>query len=462
MAESEKMVFSKKDKYYWCSASIPSAVTYQMFSAYIFYFYETVLNPGLEPIQVALGLVIWSVWNAINDPLLGYISDHTKSSQGRRIPYIKYGTIPFIIIFLMLWVPLNGVDPLGVFIYFLTMILLFDTLYTMVILGWTSLFPEMYKTHTERVEVTGLRQFFTLIGAILAFVVPTFLPNTDPIPWMIVGIIFAGVSGFFLFLSLKGSREDPKYQEEEALPFKETFTVSLTNKSFLTFVFTNFCIQYAQTLLTATYPYYRDYSLRIQPENLLGGIILLFVFLYALVFIPAWGYLGKKVGNRACWIIGLTVFAFALQVFWLPVPLLLLITVLPLGFGLMSQLFFIDNIVADIVDEDELKTGVRRESTYFGMNAFVMRLAVALQSLTLGIALQLSKGIDLVIALPGNTIFIPLTGNANFAMTFIMSILPAIAMGIGIIIMKFYPLHGEYLTEVKEKVRKLHIEKGTE
>ena len=258
----------------------------------------------------------------------------------------------------MLWVPLNGVDPLGVFIYFLTMILLFDTLYTMVILGWTSLFPEMYKTHTERVEVTGLRQFFTLIGAILAFVVPTFLPNTDPIPWMIVGIIFAGVSGFFLFLSLKGSREDPKYQEEEALPFKETFTVSLTNKSFLTFVFTNFCIQYAQTLLTATYPYYRDYSLRIQPENLLGGIILLFVFLYALVFIPAWGYLGKKVGNRACWIIGLTVFAFALQVFWLPIPLLLLITVLPLGFGLMSQLFFIDNIVADIVDEDELKAPI--------------------------------------------------------------------------------------------------------
>ncbi|MFX1453657.1 MAG: MFS transporter [Promethearchaeota archaeon] len=459
--DSEKLGFTKREKLYWSSASIPSALTYQMFSAYIFYFYETVLNPGLPPIDVAIGLVIWSIWNAINDPLLGYISDHTKTKEGRRIPYIKYGTIPFVIIFLLVWTPPSA-DLTVVFIYYLTMILLFDGLYTMVILGWTSLFPEMYKTHKERVEVTGIRQFFTLFGAILAYVVPTFLPNVDPVPWIIVGSIFAVISGFFLFLSLKGSREDLTYQDEGALGFKETFTVSLTNKSFLTFVFTHLCIQYGQTLLTSAYPYYRDYALKIQPENLLGGLILLLVFVFAIISIPLWGKLGQKFGNRKCWILGLIISIFSLQIFWFPVPLALLVLVLPLGVGIMSQLFFMDNIIADIVDEDELKTGVRRESTYFGMNAFVMRLAVAIQALTLGITLQLTKGIELVLSIPGNTIRLVLTGTADFWITFIMAIPTAIALCIGILIMKYYPLHGEYLVEVKKKVKELHEKKGTE
>ncbi|MFX0133211.1 MAG: MFS transporter [Candidatus Hodarchaeota archaeon] len=459
--ETEKLKFTKKEKTYWSLAAISSAVPYQMFSAYIFYFYETVLNPGLPPIYVAIGLVIWSIWNAVNDPLLGYISDHTKTKEGRRIPYIKYGTIPFVIIFFLLWTP-PGADLIVVFIYFLTMILLFDTLYTMVILGWTSLFPEMYKTHQERVEVTGMRQFFTLIGAILAYVVPSFLPNVDPVPWIIVGLFFTIITAFFLFISLKGSREDLTYQDEGALRFKETFTVSLSNKSFLTFVFTHLCIQYGQTLLTSAYPYYRDYALKIQPENLLGGIILLLVFVYAILTIPLWGNLGQKYGNRKCWILGLIISIFSLQAFWITKPLILLVIIFPLGLGLMSQLFFMDNIIADVVDEDELKTGLRRESTYFGMNAFVMRLAVALQALTLGITLQLTQGFEFVFGFPGNTIKLVLTGTTEFWITFIMAIPTAIALGIGILIMKYYPLHGDYLIDLKKRVKELHEKKGTE
>ncbi|MHA1383884.1 MAG: MFS transporter [Candidatus Helarchaeota archaeon] len=459
--ESKPLEFTKKEKIYWSLGSISASLPYQMFSAYIFYFYETVLNPGLPPIDVAIGLIIWSIWNAINDPLLGYISDHTKTKEGRRIPYIKYGTIPFIIVFFLLWTP-PGQDLTLVFCYYLTMILLFDGLYTMVILGWTSLFPEMYKTQEERVEVQGYRQFLALLGAIIAFVIPTFLSNVDPVPWIIVGLIFAIMTGVFLFVSLKGSREDLHYQEEGALGFVDTFKVSLTNKSFLAFVFTHLCIQYGFTLITATFPYYRDYAMKIAPENMLGGLVLLLVFLYGMISTPFWTYYGKKYGNRSGWIVGMFFWIFGCQIFWFADPIILLISVLPIGIGVMSMIFYMDPIIADIVDEDELKTGIRRESTYFGMNAFIMRLAVALQALTLGLTLQLSQGIEIGFTWLGNTYLWVLTGNTEFAITLLMTIFPAAALCIGVLIIRFYPLHGEYLADVKKRVKELHKQKGTE
>src|SRR5690606_36181084 len=106
-------------------------------------------------------------WNAVNGPLAGALSDRTRTRWGRRIPYIALGSLPLALFFALVWLaPFRGDDP-RLFAYFLGVIFLFDTLFTLVSLNLVALFPEMYPSLAERAEVSGYRQVFALVGLVL-------------------------------------------------------------------------------------------------------------------------------------------------------------------------------------------------------------------------------------------------------------------------------------------------------
>jgi GPH family glycoside/pentoside/hexuronide:cation symporter len=125
-------------------------------------------------------MVIYGIWNAINDPLLGQISDRTRTKRGRRIPYVLWGSLPFALAFMLVWLPTKswfGGDSVKLFIYFIIAVFLYDGLYTLVILNWTAIFPEMYKTQEERTRVSALRQVLGVLGSIIGSVLPPLLYN---------------------------------------------------------------------------------------------------------------------------------------------------------------------------------------------------------------------------------------------------------------------------------------------
>lgn len=139
--------FSVDRRYIWSIGGFGSTVPYVIFSGFLTYFYIDIMK--LPLLYYTIGMIVFSVWNAINDPLFGYYSDRTRSKWGRRVPWILFFTIPLGLVSWLIWIPPFSEATL-LFIYFLLIIILFDTFYTIVVLNWTALFPEMFQSIKER------------------------------------------------------------------------------------------------------------------------------------------------------------------------------------------------------------------------------------------------------------------------------------------------------------------------
>jgi GPH family glycoside/pentoside/hexuronide:cation symporter len=122
-----------------------------------------------------------------------------------------------------------------------------------------------------------------------------------------------------------------------------------------------------------------------------------------------------------------------------------------IGIGFSGSLYIIDLIIADIIDEDEVNTGTRREASYYGVNIFFQRFATIFVFLT----------ISLVFTNVGWAVYEPekVTPELIFGLRALMCIFPAIALVIAILAIYRYPLDGDYLKNVKEELNLIHKEK---
>lgn len=156
---------------------------YQTFTFLIFTFYFSVVR--LEIFLISLGFIIWSIFNAFNDPIMGYLSDRTNTKWGRRRPYIMIMLVPLaLIMFFLFFPPLSyGIDSsMSNFLHFLIVIILFELFYTTYDINLTSMLPEVFITKEARIKANNIRQVLAIIGLIFAFILPSFFINdySDP------------------------------------------------------------------------------------------------------------------------------------------------------------------------------------------------------------------------------------------------------------------------------------------
>ena len=429
--------FSRKSKIAYSVGSLSAALSYQAFAAYIAYFYERIV--GLSVDYFSLAWAIYGVWNAINDPLAGFISDRTRTRWGRRIPYMVFGAVPLGIFFALVWSPPTGSAQFYIFVYATTMMCLFDGLYTFVILAWTSLFPEMYPSKEERGEVSGYRLIFSIVGLILAFLFPPIIG--EKYGWWVMGIIMGGITALGVLISVAGSAENlERLKKQEELPLKEGIITTLKNKPFLHFVFANLSVQYSYTLAAAVLPLYAELVLGL--SQAMVGLPLLVIILVAMFSVPLWNYLYKKTDGRRTLIFASVILGISL------IPYLFINTFteaiiigIPTGVGLGGTLFISDPLISETIDYDEYLTGKRREGAYYGMNALIIRLAVVMSAVTLGVV-QNSTGF-----VPGTPIQPP---SAIYGIRLLVSVFPLIGVICAIIAIKGYSIRRAEL----EKLRK--------
>jgi GPH family glycoside/pentoside/hexuronide:cation symporter len=440
---------TKWRKITYSAGSLAAAVSYQAFSTYIIFFYVDTLK--LSAKLVGLGMILYGIWNAINDPLAGQISDRTRTRWGRRVPYILFGTIPLALAFMLLWVPPFSVaagQAAALFAYFLVAIFLFDLLFTFVVLNWTSLFPEQFRTLAERAQVSAYRQVFGIVGLILGVALPPAISGA--LGWGPMGVIFGIITAIALYVAIAGVKEKREFSLDPSLGLIEALSSTLRNRSFITLVCASMFINFSFVMLTATVPFYAKYVLGIggNETTLLLGV----AFLVALPSVYFWSAYAVKKGARLALLGAVVAFAAATTPFIFARSLVggMLGTGL-MGFGLAGLIVLVDILLADVVDEDELATGARREGMYFGINGFFIRLSVSLQAGVLA----------LVLTATGYSANLPQQGPAAVAgLRALMSAVPVLGLALAFWAMRCYPLHSARLATVRERIETLHAEKA--
>ncbi len=450
-----------KTKFSYTFGQFSDTVAYQGFTYLIFAFYFGLLK--LNAVWITWAFIGWSLWNAFNDPLMGLISDRTKTRWGRRKPWIMIATIPLALIMFLLFTPPQTTS-VASFVYFVFIIILFEGVYTMMSLNMTSLFPEMFLDEKSRASVNRMRQIMTVIGLITATIVPTFLiedlANQHDYPYTMsqfqtVGIILGVAVLVGLIIAIKwGVRERKEFSQDayKTPSVLQAFKYTLKNKSFITYVVAALMTWYIYGMLLPIVPFYGTYVLGIESGSLLLGVLLLLVFVMAIPGFWIWKKVGQKFGVRRGYMLSMAVWIGTLApLYFISDVISGLIVFACIGLGISGSMFYIDLIISDIVDEDEIKTKVRREGGYYGINALIIRLSTILTFVTIG----------LVLSTTGWWVYDPGAYSIEIEMGLrsIMFIFPAIALAIGIIAMYFFPLHGKHLEDMRSARAKLHAEK---
>jgi len=454
---SEKSIiptYTIADKLIWSLASFGGAIISGIYAALLLYFYQVYL--GLGAFFIALAAGIYAIWNAINDPLFGYISDSKSSKKlGRRIPYMRY-TAPLLGIgFILVWfVPLT-LDNFSIFLWMLITMLIYDTAYTIIFLAYSALLPELTESDMERGEFQKYAGLFYLLGVIIGFVVPELLrPKAGQVSLLplYIGVIAVGVIGtIFIIIPTYRFKERPEFtQVDEPLGLVDSFKYTFKSKSFLIVACANFMSIFMQSVLLGLMFYLGDYVLRVSTLYL---VLALFVGLIigTLIANMLAGKLGVVKANQTLLIISA---CFLIAVPFIPNPLIY-ICLFFAGFGISGPLVLTNVLFAQIVDEDETKSGVRREASFFGVNAFITKPAQSLAIALAAILLQMSG----FLPARGGEIVVDQPESAIFMIKIIVGFLPGVALLIGALILHWYPLKGDYLIEVQEKVLKMHEEK---
>jgi len=454
--KSSESEYSLKKAVLYSLGGFTDVVFLQFFTFLIFTFYYSVIR--LNVVLITISFVIWSIWNAINDPLLGAISDRTSTKWGRRKPFIFAAIFPLLIVNVLLWTPPRG-DVTATFIYFLVIIILWELFYTMFSLNQTSLFPEMFRDLDQRAKANTSVQFFQVVSLLVAFILPgMFIPQYDDPQYFsefsIAAIVISIICGTTGLLFIKfGIRERVEFSKdpESAPSFLNALKYTFRNKSFRLYIVGNFALWYAFGMLPTIWPLYGDFVLGV-PDAFVQSIMLGGAFIAAMIFMFPWRIIVSKLGAKSSYILALIVFIATLFPFMFISNFLGgLITMIIWGFGLAGVLFVRDITIAAIIDEDELKNGIRREAGYYGINGFIIKLTNVVIYITIALVFI---GVEWAI-------FDPTTiSDANiFGLRSLMFIYPTIFLVLGIIAMVFFPIDKEKYDKLTEDARKLHLEK---
>ncbi|MHA1819421.1 MAG: MFS transporter [Promethearchaeota archaeon] len=414
--------------------------------------------------------MIFMIWNTLNDPIFGYITDNTRTKIGRRIPYIRYGSVFYGLAFIFCWIPISKTQ-WGLFWNFFLALFIFDTMYSIVGTCFYCLPNEMTTDPRERAKLGIINTFNYVISIGLQLIIPLVLlvqgsSKVSPL-FLPVMIIIAVICGITLFITSFFLKENEFALKQEHEPFLKGILNIFKNKPFLILEVGGFSL----TLVTATIStgifYYLNDVLEIDFSAIATGatearpdltfmVIMLLVGLFIGILVNF--YAIKKIGLKKAIIISFGLVALGFLLF-LVTGLETIVNAYPasiaffiLAFGAAGAFIILPAITGDVIDYDEFITGKRREGVYAGFNAIVTKPAISIANWAF---LNLIKRFGFLENPPSGH----QTLNAKFGIIFAITIIPMIFTLLTVIAMKFYPLDGEWWKEKKKEIVKIHEEK---
>ena len=371
-----KLLFSTGD----LSTSMPLAIL----AFYQLYFLTDVAR--LRPDYAAWAVALPRLWDAVNDPLFGILSDRLHTRWGRRRVLLLFGSIPLGLSFMFMWfVPLFS--QLGLAIYYALTFIIFDTAFTVVHVGYNSLTPELTSDYDERSSLNGYRMVFSISGTLGAIILATVLGwyITDTrVLFSILGIGLGLASIIPPLIVFRITQEKTSDEQPEALSWQQSMKMTLGNKPFRLVMGLYLLSWTTASILAAMLVYFANYRLRVPDQ---ANYFVLIAEGSAIFFIPVWVWVAKKLDKRRAFIIGtLTWIVVLLGISALPADAIGLAYALAAlsGSGIATAYVLPWAMIPDIIEYDQLQTGQRREGSYYAFASFFQKLATALALWAMG------------------------------------------------------------------------------
>ncbi|WP_223068586.1 MFS transporter [Paenibacillus caui] len=340
----------------------------QAFSSFYSYFYVEKLGLGIGLATIAR--TIFLIWDAVNNPLFGYWSDRTSSRYGRRRPWV-FGSIPlFMLAFVFVFSPPGGLLDNGLFIWFLTSLIVFEAVATVIWVNYGALFPELFRGDRIRAKASAIQQGFQVVALLIGTAL-------TPLIFAAVGfsnmsIIYGCVFGVCMVLCMKSVREKKETHPAEPLKFAASFRETLRNKKFWVFNIANSFAQTVNGLVSSIIPFYAKYVLHISERQVTILLASVFVSVIPLVFL--WYLMIRRMDGVKAWRLSLILYGLSVIPLWFGSGLISGVAAgIVVGFGLAGFLVTPLVVSGKIIDEDALLTGQRREGIYTSVSGFITR-----------------------------------------------------------------------------------------
>jgi len=436
---------SIKTKLLYGIGDIGNALVNSAIQFYLLLFYTD--GALIVPALVGSALLIGKIWDAINDPLFGWVSDRTSSSRfGKRRVFMIFGAIPLGMSVALLWYVPSGWSNVAIFIWIAITFIFFDTIWTMTNVPYYSLSSELTEDYDERSSLTSWRMLLAvpayLVGAALTpMLVGLF--ETKRIGFGMVGIIFGILAAAALLISASGIKEK-KDIVDNASTTPPLLAIKLTfqNKYFVRLINSYFIVNLSFAFIKTLMAYFVIYQLKMEEQvTPIMGLLLITV----VIFIFPWKKLSEKWDKGPAYALGMGIGGFAVAMsFFLPnhsTPWIYVIAIVA-GIGFASNWVFPWSMVPDVVDYDRLKTGEYRSGMYFGVWGLATKLSEA-------IALAASGWL---LTLFGYVANMEQTSHTLLGIRLFFGPIPAIVILIGLPLLIWFPINRVYHQNILRQI----------
>lgn len=355
---------------------------------------------GLNPAWAGSVVIIGKVWDAISDPLMGYISDNIDTKYGRRRIFFIIGILPIIISFISLWVPLDSNSNLLLFIYYTFAYIFFSTVFTMVMVPYSALNAEMTEDFQIRTKLSTARMGFSQLSALISGVLPKLFIDflnkggiiSPKYSYLLMGISFALIYSLPWIFVYKGTWELP-YEVDNETSFIDKikrYKTVFYNKSFKIHIGMYVSAYLAMDFLMALFIYYLTYYIK---KSAIFPYCMLAILLSQILMLPVYMKISNSKGKSKAYTLGLTIWGLGmLSLLFLsadtPLYLILIICVI-IGAGLSAGVMIPWAILPTISDIDQIINTKRRTGIYSGLMTFIRKIAQAVALWSVGIILTL-------------------------------------------------------------------------
>jgi GPH family glycoside/pentoside/hexuronide:cation symporter len=354
---------------------------------------------GLDPRLASIAALVGIIWDAINDPLVGSLSDNVRTRWGRRRPFLMLFSIPFALAFVLLWWAPPWKSEVLLVVHVTMAFMVSDTIQTLVTIPYLALTPELAPGYDQRTSITSFRMFFNLLASLVTAVAAPLIMDTYvklgltlQQAYLTIAALFGGLAiipYIVIFLVVK-ERELPEEAPKDTLTLRQTLKILWDNTPFrfATGIYvTNWIAFDVVALMLPFYLLYwvargdllakvNIFGVKIALESVVLGVLLI----TATAAIPIWNWMAHRFSKRTAYIFGMT--------FWIIVQLMImgiqpgqinLIILLSFLAGLSVSTAHIipEAIFPDVIDWDELRTKTRREGMYYGAINFIRKLSSA-------------------------------------------------------------------------------------